>query len=95
VHASATQAEEADWRQIAALYSLLLRVQPSPVVELNRAVAIATADRPAAGLRLLDELELRGELPSTICYRRRGEIFCVGWDDGWMRCRLISGSYLW
>ncbi len=62
VHASASRPEETDWKQIAALYSLLLRVQPSPVVELNRAVAIAMADGASAGLRLLDELELRGEL---------------------------------
>jgi RNA polymerase sigma-70 factor, ECF subfamily len=62
VHASAARAGETDWRQIAALYSLLLRVQPSPIVELNRAVAIAMADGPSEGLRLLDELELRGEL---------------------------------
>ena len=62
VHASAVRPEETDWRQIAALYSLLLRMQPSPVVELNRAVAIAMADGAPSGLRLLDELELRGEL---------------------------------
>jgi RNA polymerase sigma-70 factor (ECF subfamily) len=62
VHASAARAEETDWRQIAALYSLLLRIRPSPVVELNRAVAIAMADGAPSGLRLLDELELRGEL---------------------------------
>ena len=62
VHASAKGAHETDWRQIAALYSLLLQLQPTPIVELNRAVAIAMADGPAAGLRLLDELDLRGEL---------------------------------
>jgi len=62
VHASAVRPEETDWRQIAALYSLLLRMQTSPVVELNRAVAIAMADGAPSGLRLLDELELRGEL---------------------------------
>ena len=62
VHASAARPAETDWRQIAALYSLLLRIQPSPVVELNRAVAIAMADGAPSGLRLLDELELRGDL---------------------------------
>ncbi len=62
VHASAARPAETDWRQIAALYSLLLRIQPSPVVELNRAVAIAMADGASSGLRLLDELELRGDL---------------------------------
>jgi len=62
VHASAPRPEETDWQQIAALYSLLLGIQPSPVIELNRAVAVAMADGAAAGLRLLDELEFRGEL---------------------------------
>src|SRR6202035_1403744 len=52
-----------DWRQMAELYGLLLEVQPSPVVELNRAVAVAQAYGEEAGLRLLDELESRGALP--------------------------------
>ncbi|HWX56302.1 MAG TPA: RNA polymerase sigma factor [Verrucomicrobiae bacterium] len=62
LHAQAGTAGETDWQQIAALYRLLLIVHPSPVVELNRAVAIAMAQGPHAGLRLLDELEKRGEL---------------------------------
>ena len=62
LHARAVRAEETDWRQIAALYDLLLRVLPSPVVELNRAVAVAMVDGPARGLLLLDALEARGEL---------------------------------
>ena len=63
VHAQARSAGETDWRQIAALYDVLLRMQPTPVVELNRAAAVAMVDGCAAGLRLLDELEERGELP--------------------------------
>jgi RNA polymerase sigma-70 factor (ECF subfamily) len=62
LHARALRAEETDWRQIAALYDLLLRVLPSPVAELNRAVAVAMVDGPARGLLLLDALEARGEL---------------------------------
>lgn len=62
VHARARTAVETDWRQIAALYGVLARVGPSPVVELNRAVAIAMADGPAAALPLLDVLDARGEL---------------------------------
>jgi RNA polymerase sigma-70 factor (ECF subfamily) len=62
VHAQAERAEETDWKQIVALYSALLRVQPSPVVELNRAAAVAMAEGPAEGLRLLDGLEGNGEL---------------------------------
>jgi RNA polymerase sigma-70 factor (ECF subfamily) len=55
-HAAAPRPEDTDWPQIAALYSRLADRQPSPVVELNRAVAIAMADGPNAGLRLLDPL---------------------------------------
>lgn len=62
VHAQAERAEETDWNQIVALYSALLRVQPSPVVELNRAAAVAMAEGPAEGLRLLDGLEGNAEL---------------------------------
>jgi RNA polymerase sigma-70 factor (ECF subfamily) len=62
LHAQAARPEDTDWRQIAALYSLLLETSPSPVVELNRAVAIAMADGPAEGLRLLSMLENRPEL---------------------------------
>ncbi len=62
VHARATTAEDTDWPQIAGLYDVLLRMQPSPVIELNRAVAITMVQGPSEGLRLLDELEARGEL---------------------------------
>jgi RNA polymerase sigma-70 factor (ECF subfamily) len=55
-HARAGSAAETDWRQIAALYGVLARVMPSPVVELNRAVAVAMAFGPAAGLELIDAL---------------------------------------
>jgi RNA polymerase sigma-70 factor (ECF subfamily) len=56
VHAEAANAAETDWRQIAALYGMLFEMNPSPVVALNRAVAVAMADGPAAALPLLDEL---------------------------------------
>ncbi len=62
LHARAERAEDTDWRQIAQFYDLLLRIQPSPVVDLNRAVAVAMADGPEHGLRLIDEIEARGEL---------------------------------
>jgi len=55
-HARARAADETDWPRIAALYAELSRVTPSPVVELNRAVAVAMADGPEAGLRLVDAL---------------------------------------
>jgi RNA polymerase sigma-70 factor (ECF subfamily) len=57
VHAQAASREATDWAQIAALYGVLARVAPSPVVEMNRAVAVAMAEGPAAGLRLLDALD--------------------------------------
>ena len=56
LHDSAASAADTDWREIAALYGRLANLAPSPVVELNRAVAIAMADGPAAGLTLLDAL---------------------------------------
>ena len=62
VHAEAADAAATDWPQIAGLYDVLLRVETSPVVELNRAVAIAMRDGPAAGLALIDGLLARGAL---------------------------------
>lgn len=62
VHAEAPTAEATDWRQIAGLYDVLVRVEPGPVVELNRAVAVAMRDGPAPGLALVDVLLAQGEL---------------------------------
>ena len=62
VHAEAESVAVTDWRQIVALYSRLLRIQPSPIVELNRAVAIAMRDGPEAGLTHIDAVFERGEL---------------------------------
>jgi RNA polymerase sigma-70 factor (ECF subfamily) len=62
VHAEAATPGETDWRQIAALYEVLLRVAPSPVVELNRAVAVSMAFGPERALPLLDGLAARGAL---------------------------------
>jgi RNA polymerase sigma-70 factor, ECF subfamily len=62
VHASAPSAGATDWRQIVALYDVLLRAEPSPVVELNRAVAIAMRDDPEFGLALIDAILARGDL---------------------------------
>ncbi len=62
LHAEAGKPEATDWTEIAALYDLLMQTHQSPVVELNRAVAIAMRDGPAAGLALVDDLLARGEL---------------------------------
>jgi RNA polymerase sigma-70 factor (ECF subfamily) len=62
LHAQAKHPEDTDWPQIAALYNALMRMSPSPVVELNRAVAIAMADGPLQGLALIDRTNLVKEL---------------------------------
>jgi RNA polymerase sigma-70 factor (ECF subfamily) len=62
VHAEAESITATDWRQIVALYDRLVRIQPSPVVQLNRAVAIAMRDGPAAGLTHIDAVLEHGEL---------------------------------
>ncbi|MCK6429877.1 MAG: RNA polymerase sigma factor [Burkholderiaceae bacterium] len=62
VHAEAPAAEATDWAQIVGLYDVLARVEPSSIVELNRAVAVAMRDGPAAGLALVDAILARGEL---------------------------------
>jgi RNA polymerase sigma-70 factor (ECF subfamily) len=62
VHAQAPDAAATDWTQIVSLYEVLLRADPSPVVELNRAVAVAMRDGPQAGLVLIDAILARGDL---------------------------------
>jgi RNA polymerase sigma-70 factor (ECF subfamily) len=62
LHVQATRAEDTDWPQIAALYAELMKMTPSPVIELNRAVAIAMADGPLQGLKLLERSTLEKEL---------------------------------
>ena len=62
VHAQAPNAAATDWAQIARLYGVLVRVEPSPVVELNHAVAVAMRDGPDAGLALIDAILARGDL---------------------------------
>ncbi len=62
VHAEATTAAETDWSQIVGLYDVLLRLQPSPVIELNRAVAVSMCDGPTAGLSIINALLEGGEL---------------------------------
>ena len=62
VHAEAPSAEATDWAQIVGLYDVLLRAEPSPVIELNRAAAVAMRDGPEAGLALIDAILARGDL---------------------------------
>jgi RNA polymerase sigma-70 factor (ECF subfamily) len=75
IHAEAASAAETDWDEIVGLYDVLLRADPSPVVELNRAVAVAMRDGPEAGLVLIDELLGRGELAQyTLAHSARAEL---------------------
>lgn len=62
VHANSKSTKETDWAQIVGLYSSLLRIHPSPVIEINRAVAVAMARKPEDGLALLDEIEAREQM---------------------------------
>jgi RNA polymerase sigma-70 factor (ECF subfamily) len=64
VHCQAARAEDTDWPQIVRLYDILERLQPSPIVSLNRAVAVAMVDGPRPGLALIDALAATGELES-------------------------------
>jgi RNA polymerase sigma-70 factor (ECF subfamily) len=75
VHAEAESAAATDWRQIVALYDQLVRIQPSPVVQLNRAVAIAMRDGPEAGLRHIDAVLEDGELANYyLAHSARAEL---------------------
>lgn len=83
VHAEAPAAAATDWAQITGLYDLLLRIEPSPVIELNRAVAVAMHQGPAAGLALVDALLARGKLHDyRLAHAARAD-FCrrLGRDD--------------
>jgi RNA polymerase sigma factor (sigma-70 family) len=62
VHASAARAEETDWSQIVALYDMLMAIRPSPVVALNRAIAIAQQEGPESGLKAIEAIENRERL---------------------------------
>jgi len=62
LHARASNYEATDWKQIAGLYEVLLRISPSPVIELNHAAAVSMVDGPARALQLIDALQARGSL---------------------------------
>jgi len=75
VHAEAPAAAATDWGQIVGLYDVLVRAEPSPVVELNRAVAVAMRDGPAAGLALIDVILARGDLTDyPLAHSARAEL---------------------
>jgi len=82
LHAEAATPADTDWGEVVGLYDVLMRVEPSPVVELNRAVAVAMRDGPAGGLRLIDAIVDRGDLKDyrllhaarADLYRRLGRV---------------------
>jgi RNA polymerase sigma-70 factor (ECF subfamily) len=75
IHAEAAAADRTDWNQIVVLYTILQRIDPSPVVELNRAAAVAMRDGPAAGLEIIDRILARGELSNyQFAHSARGEL---------------------
>ena len=74
-HAQTPSSATTDWAQIVALFDLLIRAEPSPVVELNRSVAVAMRDGPAAGLSLIDAILARGELGKYhLAYAARADL---------------------
>jgi RNA polymerase sigma-70 factor (ECF subfamily) len=76
VHAEAADASSTDWSQIVGLYDVLLRVDPSPVIELNRAAAVAMRDGPEAGLALIDAILARGDLDDYyLAHAARGDLY--------------------
>ena len=75
VHADARDAPSTDWRQIVGLYDVLLRIDPSPVIELNRAAAVAMSDGPEASLALIDAILIRGDLADYhLAHAARGDL---------------------
>jgi RNA polymerase sigma-70 factor (ECF subfamily) len=73
LHARAPDADSTDWQQIVSLYEVLLRLQPSPVIELNHAVAVSMVDGAARALDLVDSLAARGEVvDSHLLHAARG-----------------------
>jgi RNA polymerase sigma-70 factor (ECF subfamily) len=76
VHARASRAETTDWARIAGLYDVLMGLDPTPVVELNRAVAVAMRDGPRAGLALIETILARGDLGNYhLAHAARADLF--------------------
>jgi RNA polymerase sigma-70 factor (ECF subfamily) len=75
VHCRAARPEDTDWRQILQLYGVLENFQPSPIVSLNRAVAVAMVDGPQSGLALVDAIDASGDLEGYhLLYSARADL---------------------
>ena len=90
LHARAPNYEDTDWPQIAGLYEVLLRISPSPVIELNHAAAVSMVDGPARALDLIDALDARGGSTATNCCRRSAPTCCAGSAGAMPRARPIG-----
>lgn len=76
VHAESPTPQQTDWAQIVSLYDVLLQMEPSPIIELNRAVAVSMSDGPESGLKLIDEILGRGDLSEySLAHSARAD-FC-------------------
>jgi len=96
VHAEAKTSAETDWRQIAALYEKLLEINPSSVIALNQAVAIAMADGHEAGLQQIDAIGSSGELDwLPTCFTRHARTCCGGWNASTKRQTRTGGRSPW
>ena len=91
LHAQAPSARETDWPQIAALYSVLVRLHPSPVVKLNRAVAIAMADGTSTALPCWTP----SICPAITCCRPRAQTCCVAWAVAPKRPQPTGKHWRW
>jgi predicted RNA polymerase sigma factor len=91
-HATAPTADRTDWPRIAALYRTLAEFLPTPVVELNYAVAVGMARGPAAGLPLVEALEASGNWPAITCSRRPGPTCFAAWAAATRR-RPLTGRH--
>lgn len=90
VHAEASRADETDWPQIVGLYDVLLRAAPSPVIELNRAVALAMRDGPLAGLQQVEGILARGELLDYHWVHSARGSFVGNWGELKRRAQLTK-----
>lgn len=95
VHAQAHGADATDWTEIVGLYDVLLRIHPSPVIELNRAAAVAMRDGPGAGLVLVDGILERGELGDYhLAHATRAELCRRAGDDAGARVSFVRALEL-
>ena len=95
VHADAATPAETDWQQIVELYDALLQVHPSPVVALNRAVAVAMRDGPEAGLAMIDDILANGDLADYHLAHAARATCAAGWGEPPRPVSRTNGLLTW